>query len=80
MNDEVHQVHVNVPEDIHNRLKAILPEHGAVTSLIRNFLIRYVNSYEKLDQSEESPFDKASKETITNSFIKRSSPDPIAGD
>ena len=61
--DELKQIHIYVPTSLYNDVKAILPEKGMTTSLIRRFLRKYVAEY-KARSAFKSPSDIAADEII----------------
>ena len=61
---DFHQIHFNIPMPIYKALKKILPDHGGITSLFKNFAIRFIADFANSSNLKESPFDSATKASI----------------
>ena len=64
-NDNIHQIHINIPLELHNSLKEILPEKGMLTGLVRRFLRRYVSGIRGVDGIAPSP-----AEAVTDGIVR----------
>ena len=72
MNEEnnLHQLHINIPKETYLEMKVILPQTGMITSLIRNFLMRYIKAHKEYRVLGKSPSDVAT-DTIVDDIVKK---------
>lgn len=65
--EKVHQLHIELPNDLYNDIKTIFPEKGLVTGLIRGFLRQYVVMHK---HQKEGP-QLSGFEAMTEQLVKR---------
>lgn len=75
--EQTHQIHITVPLSVYQDLKNILPEHGALTNLIRIFIIHYVSNHKKTALLTESAFDKAMSKIVKDNIVSKAIKDVI---
>lgn len=68
--DNLHQLHIEIPVSMHDELKKVLPERGAITGLVRSFLRQYLLHYKNMNGISASPFDKATNTVFLKSLMK----------
>jgi hypothetical protein len=69
-NNNLHQLHINIPKESYAELKVILPQTGMITSLIRSFLLRYIKAHKEYRVTGKSPSDVA-VEGIVDDVVKK---------
>ena len=60
--DGIHQIHCDIPQQLYDELKKILPEKGMVTTIIRTLLWKYVYMYAK---NKHNIIDRVAEDVIT---------------
>jgi len=61
--DNIHQLHVNIPKNLYEEVLRLLPEKGMVSGLIRRFLRTYINKTKNIEDSV-SPVTTATDQII----------------
>lgn len=71
--DNMKQIHIEVPMRLYEEVKEIMPERGLVTSLLRKCLQRFVAAYKEREvfSLTKSPSDEAIDSLIEDEFRRR---------
>lgn len=69
--DILHQLHIDIPKDVYDELKTILPERGTITSLIRRLLINYLMCYKAMKPLSRSPGDVVVESAVKKDLERR---------
>ena len=71
MSDDLHQLHIDIPKELYDNLKEILPERGMLTGLIRRFLQRYATAFKEAKPMSPSPIDIAAESLVDEELRRR---------
>lgn len=48
MTKNCYQLHIEIPQELYNKLKDVHPNHGEISKLIRNLLRKHINDEEDI--------------------------------
>lgn len=77
VNENEHQLHITIPKPLYDEVKKIVPDYGAVSSLVRNLLRNFVSNYNT--NIKESPIDKTVNDMVKDTIKKEGAIDGTKG-